>query len=73
MVIDKSLGLALSPALTLRGRTRPGFGEGLSGVASSVRSFGVISSARRRAPAMCRSYTLLANDWAHRASEYSAM
>lgn len=69
MMIDKSLGFALSPALTLRGRTRPGFGEGLSGVGSSVSSLGVTSSARRRAPEMCRLCTLSTNAWAHRESE----
>lgn len=73
MVIERSLGFVLSPALTLRGRTLPGFGEGLSGVASSWRSFGVISSARRRVPGMRGSCTLLTNDWAHRVSENSAI
>ena len=60
-MIDRSLGFALSPALTLRGRIRLGFGEGLSGVASSVSSLGVTSSARRRAPERCRLCTLLTN------------
>lgn len=55
MRIDKSLGFALSPALTLRGRILAGFGEGLSGVKSSVSSLGVMSSARRRAPEMFNS------------------
>ena len=67
--MDNSLGFALSPALTLRGRTLPGLGEGLSGVRSSVSSLGVTSSARRRAPEMCKSCTLLTNAWAHRESE----
>lgn len=69
MRIDRSLGFALSPALTLRGRTLAGLGEGLSGVESWVSSLGVISSARRRAPEKCRSCTLSTKAWAHRESE----
>ena len=72
-MIDRSLGFVLSPALTLRGRTLPGFGEGLSGVTSSVSSFGVTSSARRRAPERCRSWASSTNAWAHRESKYSAI
>ena len=68
-MIDRSLGLALSPALTLRGRILAGFGEGLSGARSSVRCLGVVSSARRRVPEMCRSCTLSTNAWAQRESE----
>ena len=69
MVIARSRGFALSPALTLRGRTLADLGEGLSGVRSSERSLGVMSSARRWAPEICKSCTFPTKAWAQRESE----